>query len=173
MKPNNLIEENLDLVQIVLKSNFEKAPFCYMDKEELMSAGNFGLVKAAHKYKEDKNASFRTYASPRVLGEMRNLDRELRWGSNHAVVEELNESHDIEDESCRFELFYEKITTPLDSISKKAFLLHYRDRYTLSEVAEMLDMGEWGESRVCKLIAKSKKIIRETYQSYELFSVLR
>lgn len=46
--------------------------------EELCSAGNLGLCKAAHGYDAARGTAFSTYAVPFILGEMRRLFREGR-----------------------------------------------------------------------------------------------
>jgi len=170
---NKLIEDHLYLVHIALKSNVQKPPFCYMDEEELIAAGNLGLVEAAHKYAKGAETPFPAYASSRIVGEMKDTGRKLRWGKikGQKRCEPLDDSRPAKSH-CDVDLFYEELTQPLDPVAKKAFLWHYRDQYTMAEVAEKLGMGRWGESRVSKLLTKSKDIIRETYQAHELFADL-
>jgi RNA polymerase sigma factor (sigma-70 family) len=144
-----------------------------MDRDELKAAGNLGLVQAANRY-QDQGKSFETYASRCIVGEMADLDRDLRWGKIHSrlTVVELNENHDKAITSRNCEVFYDTITSPLDDFARKVFVLYYRDGYTLDEISEILQAGKWGKSRLSQILTKSETLIRESYESHELFALL-
>lgn len=66
---NNLICDHLWIVKSVAASL--KARLLYSaDWDELISAGNLGIVRAAHNFRGDNNCTFKTYAFKCVRGEM-------------------------------------------------------------------------------------------------------
>ena len=58
-KRNNLILNNLKLVHYQYNRKFSSLP---IEKEDIISIGILGLIKAADNYKESKGYSFTTYA---------------------------------------------------------------------------------------------------------------
>ena len=63
---SELIEEHLDVVSILAC----KYANYHIKKEELISVGSIGLIKAAEKYDATKNVKFSTYASTCIKNEM-------------------------------------------------------------------------------------------------------
>jgi RNA polymerase sigma factor (sigma-70 family) len=64
---NCLVVQNLPLVLFLLK-RFQK-DYPNMDSEELVAAGNYGLVKAANNFDTEKQIRFSTYASTIIYRE--------------------------------------------------------------------------------------------------------
>lgn len=56
---NKLIEHNLRLVAHIIKKYYAS----YRDKEDLISIGTIGLIKAANSFNSSKGTKFATYAS--------------------------------------------------------------------------------------------------------------
>ena len=74
--PDTLIVENLDLVQRIVNkvATWLKPP---LSKDDLVSAGTIGLVKAARDYDCSSEADFKTYAYIRVKGAI--IDQLRKW----------------------------------------------------------------------------------------------
>ena len=174
MKPNNLIENNYDLIPSVVNSHIKNPPFCYAEKEDLISSANLGLVDAANKFEKEKHVSFKTFASKRIVGEMYDDIRRMRYGTvrNPKKTEQFSEKNEIPI-SYDQEIFYEEITSPLTSKEKEIFILYYRCNYNQKEIAEKLNMGQWGESRVSQILSKSKITICNTFKPHDLYSILK
>jgi len=79
------VEENTDLVELIARIVRRTHPQVSM--EDFQGAGHIGLVQAARRYRPGSGASFRTFASRRIRGEMLELvrRRHLRENSNPSV----------------------------------------------------------------------------------------
>ena len=73
-----LIVEHLPTVRYIARKIHEGLPQ-HVDLEELVSAGILGLIDAAAKFKQDKNAQFKTYAQFRIRGAIMDSLRSLDW----------------------------------------------------------------------------------------------
>ncbi len=73
-----LIGDNLPLVKFVVRNLAAYYP-AYTDREELAQAGFFGLMECAKRYDPSYEASFSTYATPRIRGAILDHLRELDW----------------------------------------------------------------------------------------------
>lgn len=73
-----LIVEHLPTVRYVARKIHEGLPQ-HVDLEELVSAGIVGLIDAAAKFKQDKNAQFKTYAQFRIRGAIMDSLRAMDW----------------------------------------------------------------------------------------------
>lgn len=82
---DELILSNLVLVQHVARQIYKRTPRS-VDMDELIAAGNLGLVDAAAKFKPARHLQFRTYATFRVRGAILDSLRALDWGSRELRV---------------------------------------------------------------------------------------
>jgi RNA polymerase sigma factor for flagellar operon FliA len=73
-----LITENVDLVQYEVDRVASGLPE-QVDREDLVSAGMIGLIKAVDRYDPDRGASFRTYASTLMRGAILDELRKMDW----------------------------------------------------------------------------------------------
>jgi RNA polymerase sporulation-specific sigma factor len=69
---NEIAKENLGLVYSLVKKFVGRG----IEYEELVSAGNVGLVKAINGFDESRGFKFSTYAVPVILGEIKRLFRD-------------------------------------------------------------------------------------------------
>jgi RNA polymerase sigma factor FliA len=65
--PDNLAEQNLTLVAPLARSFQKRLPPC-VDFNDLVGAGNLGLVEAARRYNPSRETSFDTFARHRIRG---------------------------------------------------------------------------------------------------------
>jgi len=73
-----LITDNVDLVQYIVSRVAINLP-SKVDRDDLISAGLIGLVKAAERFDEKRGIKFRTYASSVVRGEVMESLRAKDW----------------------------------------------------------------------------------------------
>lgn len=85
---NILIEHNLRLVAHIIKKYYSK----FEDRDELISIGTIGLIKAVNTYCVDKNIKFATYASRCIENELLMYFRSLKKSSADVYIDEPIES---------------------------------------------------------------------------------
>jgi len=98
--------------------------------EELVSVGNIALIRAIERYKSNKGASFTTYVSNVILGEIKHFFREQGWGLRvprqlqenylriNKIIEELtqklNKSPTIPEIAAKAKLSEEKVLEAIE-----------------------------------------------------------
>ena len=73
-----LLMEHLPMVRHVARGIHARLPQ-HVDLEELVSAGTLGLIDAVAKFRQDKNAQFKTYAQFRIRGAILDSLRSTDW----------------------------------------------------------------------------------------------
>lgn len=71
-------EDYLPLVKQVVGRMQIKLP-SYLDQEDLLSYGIFGLLEALEKYEPERGIKFETYAIPRIRGAVLDAIRKANW----------------------------------------------------------------------------------------------
>lgn len=74
----HLVEDNIDLVgHVVLQVavNFPR----HVERDELKTAGNLGLVEAASRYDQTRGVPFPSFATPRIRGAILDSVRKMDW----------------------------------------------------------------------------------------------
>lgn len=84
MTINELIISNINFADIIAAK--KKRQISSINYEELQAAAYLGLVEAAHRYDQKKNACFQAFAFFRINGAIRDYLRELSWGSRRKPV---------------------------------------------------------------------------------------
>lgn len=64
-----LVQENLELVDRIVRGMLRRLP-SHIDKADLIQQGRIGLMEAARRYDPTSAASFKTFASYRIRGEI-------------------------------------------------------------------------------------------------------
>lgn len=98
--------------------------------EELVSVGNIALIRAIERYKPNNGASFTTYVSNVILGEIKHFFREQGWGLRvprqlqenylriNKIIEELtqklNKSPTIPEIAAKVKLSEEKVLEAIE-----------------------------------------------------------
>ncbi len=95
-KINQLVLDNLALVKHIIARMEIYLP-AGMDKEDLVSIGNWGLIEAAQKFDKSKNVKFQTYAYIRIRGAILDEVRKSSFGGQ-AVVRKQKQLSDIHNE---------------------------------------------------------------------------
>lgn len=76
---NRLVEQNIALVKHII-SRMEIHLPSGMDREDLVSIGNCGLIEAARKYDVSRNTKFQTYAYIKIRGSVLDEVRKFSFG---------------------------------------------------------------------------------------------
>lgn len=71
--------EHAPIVLAIARSISARLPK-HVELDELVAAGNLGLIEACDKFDPGRNVEFRTYAKTRIRGAMLDNLRELDWG---------------------------------------------------------------------------------------------
>lgn len=75
---DRLIAHYQPLVRSIMRPYWAKKPFL-MDNDDLLQAGNIGLIQAIERYKKDSDASFETFAQLRINGSIIDEINLLDW----------------------------------------------------------------------------------------------
>jgi len=175
---NKLIEHNLRLVAHIVKKYYNTAP----DKDDLISVGTIGLIKAIDSFKVENGARFATYAGKCLQNEILMYFRSQK---KHSNVTSINEPVDIDkdgnpltyleiiaspddiadsiDRTIKLERIVKAIKTVLNDREKKIMSLRYGlnrsgKHYSQRDVAEMLGISR---SYVSRLEKSAVEKIRE------------
>ena len=77
---SELIRTHIYLVDILVGRMVTQVP-SFMNRDDMKSAGMFGLIDAANKFDATKNAQFKTFAEYRIRGAIFDEMRKLDWFS--------------------------------------------------------------------------------------------
>jgi len=88
-----LVEENLALVKHII-SRMEVSLPMGMDREDLVSIGNFGLIEAAQNFDPRKNVKFQTYAYIKIRGAILDEIRRFSFGGQ-AILRKQKKIMDV------------------------------------------------------------------------------
>lgn len=160
--------------------------------DDLISAGHLGIVKGLKNYSSQKGASLKTYISYRIRGEIQDEIRNFFFYKRRryqlpihvisldSLLEQRDQEEGHEDVLCRKESFplglkveypfFERalfnnivsnfaLLRPQESLTME---LHYLKGFTMSEIAEKLDVTESRVSQIHKEAIKSLKTIYKT-----------
>lgn len=95
-KINQMVLDNLALVKHII-ARMELYLPSGMDKEDLVSIGNWGLIEAAQKFDHRKKVKFQTYAYIRIRGAILDEVRKNSFGGQ-AIVRKQKQLSDIHNE---------------------------------------------------------------------------
>ncbi len=167
---NKLIEHNLRLVAHIVKKYYNTAP----DKDDLISVGTIGLIKAIDSFKVENGARFATYAGKCLQNEILMYFRSQK---KHSNVTSINEPVDIDkdgnpltyleiiaypddiadsiDRKIKIEKIIKAIKTVLNDRERKIMSLRYGlnksgKHFAQRDVAEMLGISRSYVSRLEK-----------------------
>ena len=177
-----LIERNLRLVAHIAKKYYQTAE----DKDELISIGSIGLIKAVDSFNCDKHTKLATYAAKCIENEILMYCRSLKKTANDiSINEEIDSDKDgnvlslmdiIADDDNIIETIYSKIRveklikaikTVLDERERQIICLRYgltEPALTQKETAKRLDISR---SYVSRLEKKALEQIKEFMETEE------
>lgn len=160
---NELIIKNLKLVEKLAKTLKSKIPSIPFD--ELVSAGCLSLVEIASEY-DEKQASFATFASRRIIGGMvdyirqenRLINRNNEWIKKPEYV-----SLNYEDETLVYfhKDTFEEIIEGIPESGKQILRWYYVDKLTYEEIAKIIKADS--KTKVKRILSTYRDMVKETY----------
>lgn len=175
-------EHNIKLVLMIVNKNFKTVEW---DKNELISIGNIGLIKAIKSFDKEKNVQFSTYASKCISNEILmflrklkknkyvdSLDRPIRNGKDDNIDIKLEDTiigdTDIEADYDKLETYeiIREIVSNLPPRDKKIITLYFgfddNMPHKQEEIANILATGQSSISRaVTKILTKIEQKLVE------------
>ena len=146
--------------------------------EELVSVGNIALICAIKKYKPNKGASFTTYVSSVILGEIKHFFREQGWGLRvprqlqenylriNKIIEELtqklNKSPTIPEIAAKAKLSEEKV---LESIEVS-------DAYRPISIDAEYEFSNGGNTKIVNFLGKEDKELKRIIDKIDVEETL-
>ena len=152
-----LVLKHLSLAKKIAKSQFRRTP-PQVQYDELESAAYMGLVDAATRY--DGERDFVKYARFRMIGEIKDYLRSLRWDRNTNILHSIPEGLDVagEQEPESFDEILEDFTENRVSVVAKQILrMYYGERLPISIIAEKMKLSD---ARISQLIKQNLETIR-------------
>lgn len=170
---DRLVEDNIRLVYYVYEKKLNKTHLTIDYKDDLISEGMLGLVKAAGSYSPERSAKFATYATQCIRNQMLMFIRKLNKFAGKEVslyapigndgegnelcladvLEDKKSPQDMHLAAIEFNEFVEK-QKPLDQKLLKASVVGYRQR----EIAEMYGFSQ-------SYISRRLRVVRQRYAS--------
>lgn len=150
-----LILENISFAEKLAKFQFKKTP-PQVQYDELKSAAYMGLVDAANRY--DGRGNFKSFASFRILGEIKDYLRSLKWDKNTNILTSL--SVDVEEEAD-VDSFDEVLGDLVKNVFiKKIFKMYFGENLTMTAIAKKLNLSS---ARISQIIKESLKQLRKIH----------
>lgn len=153
----NLVVAHLAFAENIAKSYFKKTP-PQVQLDELISAAYMGLTDAARRY--DNKNDFKIFSSFRIIGEIKDYLRSLKWGKNTNTLASIPEGYEIasEQEPENFDDVLDDLTknrvTPL---AKQILRMYYGERLPISVIAKKL---KFSDARISQLLNQNLNTIR-------------
>lgn len=154
----NLVLQYISFSEKLAKSQFRKTP-PQVQLDELISAAYMGLVDAAKKY--DGKSDFKTYASWRINGEIKDYLRGLQWDRHNVKVSAIPESYDIpcEKEADNFDDVLDDVAkNHISFLAKNILRMYYGERLTITKIAEKVNLSS---ARISQLIKENVETLQK------------
>lgn len=160
-KRNNLILNNLKLVYYQCNRKFSSLP---LEKEDIISIGILGLIKAIDNYDKEKGYAFSTYALKCVDNEILQAVRKNRC-LNHISLEDIicedlsyadviSDNINIEEEYLYSEIIFniKDIVNKLNERDKNIYKLYFTNLLSQKEMANKMNLSQGYMSRRINVI---------------------
>lgn len=169
-KRNELISQHISLVHRLAK--LHKSKILYLSQvtlDDLIAAGNLGLVEAAENYNEEMGCSFAAFAQKRIFGEMCNEIGRHSHGPKggsfvvYASIETTEFSHPSYEEDFE-ETIFETVSKVLTKREAAVVWWYFVDEMTYKQIGEKIGVRE---SRVCQILSDALSRLHKVYVSHE------
>lgn len=168
---NKLVEENINLVYYVVNRYFNN----YGDKEEFISEGSIGLIRAAEKYDKTKKIKFSTFACRCIYNEISRYLYVQNYDCRRANIDALSIDKKMYDNNETL-TFKELLECEEDySVANVSHILDLIDSFNLKDAkyicikkAEGYTLGEIGETLGISKEAVRQKICRVKHKLFKL-----
>lgn len=156
------LQQAMDHAQHVVYGMYHRLP--PWELEDAMADAYLGLVKASRDFREDGGASFRTYSTHRIKGNIkdglrsRTPGRRTPNGFEKANVDPLSEWHDPPDQTNPYKEILDAAQrkTLVEAINrlkpreKMIITLYFFEGVTMQEIG---DLYGFSESRSCQIVS--------------------
>lgn len=149
--------KHLPLATKLAKSHAKKTP-PQVQYEELESAAYMGLVDAVTRY--DGKSNFEAFARFRIIGEIKDYLRSLKWDRNTNNLHSIPEGFDVaaEPEPESFSEILDDLTkNRISPLAKSILHMYYGERLPISQIAAKANLSD---ARISQLITQNIENIR-------------
>lgn len=153
----NFVLEHLPLAVKLAKFHAKKTP-PQVQYEELESAAYMGLVDAVTRY--DGKSNFEAFARFRIIGEIKDYLRSLKWDRNTNTLTSIPEGFDVaaEPEPESFTEILDDLTkNRISPLAKSILHMYYGERLPISQIAAKANLSD---ARISQLITQNIENIR-------------
>lgn len=144
---DRLIESHLNLVRTIARKMIVTLPPCF-ELDELISAGNVGLIVAATKFDPGRKVQFAQYAHRRIKGAMLDSIRRKNWDAATSPPLEDLTTEPGHDPSTVTDITREQLATKvvvcineLPARERKLIVDHYFEGRHLAEAGRDIGVG--------------------------------
>ena len=147
-----LVLRHITFADKIAVNYFSKTP-PQVQLDELKSAAYTGLVDAANRYDGQRN--FESFAAWRIIGEIKDYLRSLRWSKHYSVSSIEGMDFPVEDQE-NLEIS-EECLRGISPFAKNILKMYYGREMTLTEIAAKIKMTP---ARISQLIKENIGILR-------------
>lgn len=147
-----LVIDHMHFAEKIAVNYFSKTP-PQVQLDELKSAAYMGLVDAADRF--DGERDFKAFAAWRIIGEIKDYLRSLRWTKLATVSSIDGMDFPVSMENEEAEVF--DCLKGISSIGKNVLKMYFGQEMTLTEIAEKVKLTP---ARVSQLIKENLTILR-------------
>lgn len=153
----SLVLQHVAFAEKIAKSQFRRTP-PQVQLDELQSAAYMGLVDAAGRY--DGKSNFESFARFRIIGEIKDYLRSLKWDRNTNKLSSIPEGFDVvaEPEPESFDEILDDVAkNRISPLAKNILRMYYGQRLPISQIASQANLSD---ARISQLINQNVKTIR-------------
>lgn len=153
----DLVLQHISFAEKIAKSQSRKMP-PQVQLDELQSAAYMGLVDAAGRY--DGKSDFKSFASFRIVGEIKDYLRSLKWDRNTNTLPSIPEGFDVaaEREPESFDEILDDLSkNRVSPLAKNILRMYYGERLPISQIAVKSNLSD---ARISQLITQNVENIR-------------
>lgn len=153
----SLVLQHMSFAEKIAKSHLKKTP-PQVQYDELKSAAYMGLVDAVTRY--DGKSNFEGFARFRIVGEIKDYLRSLKWDRNTNTLLSIPEGYDVATESepeSFDEILDDVAKNRVSSLAKSILRMYYGECLPISQIASKANLSD---ARISQLINQNVEIIR-------------
>lgn len=152
-----IVIEHIPFAENIAKSHFRKTP-PQVQLDELISAAYMGLIDAATRY--DHKSDFKIFARFRIVGEIKDYLRSLKWGKDTNTLPSIPEGCEIatEQEPDSFDdVLDDFVKNRVSPLAKQILRMYYGERLPIAVIAKKL---KFSDARISQLLNQNLNTIR-------------
>lgn len=152
-----LVLKHLIFAEKIAKIQFRKTP-PRVQLDELISAAYMGLVDATTRY--NGQSDFESFARFRIIGEIKDYLRSLKWDRNTNNLFSIPEGYDVvaETEPESFDDILDDFTrNRISSLAKQILRMYYGECLSIAIIAEKVNLSG---ARISQLLNQNMTTIR-------------